>query len=181
MTTTLKYLATPLIIAVVLCASARGQASRATSQPTTQPTTQQGETGRQSGVSERLVGPSEGKKVDSGPQSPWTQWGRTLGALALVVVLIFLARVMLKRFGPISGPQRRDMLDVLARTSVSARHQLLLVRMGRRVVLVGQGPASLTTLSEVTDADEAAALIEAACKVGLKKAVDNAANREGDA
>jgi flagellar biogenesis protein FliO len=165
-----QFAAALLITAVVLCASASGQ--------TTQPTTQAGA----SDMSQRLIGPSEGKRIPTGPQNPWTQWGRTLGALALVVVLIFAARIMLKRFGPISGQQRRDMLDVLARATVSPRHQLLLVRLGRRVVLVGQSPASLTTLSEVTDADEVAALIEAASSSsGLKHAADTAQRREGKA
>ena len=159
-----------LITAVVLCVSASAQ--------TTQPTTRAGV----SDVSKRLVGPSEGKRIETGPQSPWAQWTRTVGAVAVVVVLILVARVMLKRFGPISGQQRRDMLDVLARATVSPRHQLLLVRLGHRVVLVGQSPASLATLSEVTDADEVAALIEAASGgAGLKHAADVAVCREGDA
>ena len=164
----LKHFAAALLItAVVLCASASGQ--------TTQPTTQAGA----SDMANRKVGPSDSRKIESGSQDPWTQWGRTLGALALVVVLIFAARIMLKRFGPVSGGQRRDMLDVLARATVSPRHQLLLVRLGRRVVLVGQSPASLTTLSEVTDADEVASLIEAASSgTGLKHAADTAQRRE---
>ncbi|MDP6544095.1 MAG: flagellar biosynthetic protein FliO [Phycisphaerae bacterium] len=162
-----------LVTAVVLCASAGAQTSR----PTTQPTTRGGVTE----TFRRLVGPSDGNRIEATPQGPWEQWGRTLGALAVVVLLIFVARIMLKRFGPVSGPQRREVLDVLARASVSPRHQLLLVRVGRRVVLVGQGPSSLTTLSEVTDADEVAALIEAVSRVGLKKAVDSDKSREADA
>lgn len=160
-----------LVVAVVLCASASGQTSRPTSQPTTQAAAPD--------MPRRLIGPFDDKKIESGPQNPWAQWGRTLGALALVVVLIFTARIMLKRFGPVSGRQRRDMLDVLARATVSPRHQLLLVRVGRRVVLVGQAPASLTTLSEVTDADEVAALIEAvSSSSGLKQAAEIAQRRE---
>ena len=166
-----------LIIAVALCASARGQTSRSTTQPATQPTTRGGSTD----MSNRLVGPSDGNRIEGAPQGPWAQWGRTLVALAVVVVLIFVARIMLRRFGPVSGPRRPEVLDVLARTTVSSRHQLLLVRVGRRVVLVGQGPSSLTTLSEVTDTDEAAALIEAVGGAGRKKAPDSAPGREGDA
>jgi len=174
MIATLKHLvAAMLVIAVVLCASAAGQ----TTQPTTQPTTQGGGA---TDMSNRLVGPSEGNRIDATPQGPWEQWGRTLLALAVVVVLIFVARIMLKRFGPVSGPQRREVLDVLARASVSPRHQLLLVRVGHRVVLVGQGPSSLTTLSEVTDAEEVAALIEAIAGATPKKAADSVKSREGD-
>ena len=171
----LKYLAaTMLVIAVVLCASAAGQTTR----PTTRPTTQGGGA---TDMSNRLIGPSEGNRIEGAPQGPWEQWGRTLLALAVVVVLIFVARIMLKRFSPVSGPQRREVLDVLARTTVSPRHQLLLVRVGRRVVLVGQAPASLTTLSEVSDAEEVAALIDAIAGAGSGKTVDSAKSREGDA
>ena len=174
MIATLKhYAAAMLVIAVVLCASAGGQ----TSKPTTQPTTR----GGAADMSKRLVGPSEGNRINAEPQGPWARWGRTLAALAVVVVLILAARIMLKRFGPVSGPRRREVLDVLARATVSSRHQLLLVRVGRRVVLVGQSPSSLAALSEVTDAEEAAALIEAASRSGLKKAPDSAPGREGDA
>jgi len=173
MIVTLKHYAVAmLVIAVVLCASARGQ----TSQPTSQPTTR----GGAADMSKHLVGPSGGNRIEATPRGPWAQWGRTLLALAVVVVLILVARMMLKRFGPVSGPRGREVLDVLARATVSPRHQLLLVRVGRRVVLVGQGPSSLATLSEVTDAEEVAALIEAVAGAGRKEAADGATEREGD-
>jgi len=167
----LKQLAVGLVIgSVALCASAASPASRPASGPAA------------SSPSPRLVRPSEDRPVQSGPKDAWSQWARTLAALALVVVLIVIARLMLKRFGPVSGARRRDMLDVLARTAVSSKHQLLLVRVGRRVVLVGQAPGGLTALSEVTQPDEVAALIEAASTdVGLKKLADKAQDREGDA
>lgn len=176
MIVTLKHsAAVMLVIAVVLCASAGGQTSRPTSRPTTR--------GGTTEMSNRLVGPSEGNRIEAAPRGPWAQWGRTLVALAVVVLLIFVARIMLKRFGPVSGPRRREVLDVLARATVSPRHQLLLVRVGRRVVLVGQGPSSLTTLSEVTDSQEVAALIETAsgAKPKKEKAPDSAPEREEDA
>jgi hypothetical protein len=174
MIVTLKYFAAALlIVAVVLCASVQGQ----TTQPTTQPTTQSS-----ADISNRLVGPSDAREIGNSRPGLWAQWARTLGALALVVVLIFVARIMLKRFGPVSGPRRRQVLDVLARSPVSSRHQLLLVKVGRRVLLVGQGPASLTTLSEVTDPEEVASLIEAVGGGGLKKMVGKTvARREGNA
>ena len=175
MIATLKqFAAALLIIAVVLCASAGGQTSRPTAQPTTR--------GGSADISKRMVGPSDGNRIEASPQGPWEQWGRTLLALAVVVALIFAARIMLRRFSPVSGPRRREVLDVLARATVSPRHQLLLIRAGRRVVLVGQGPASLTTLSEIKDTEEVAALIEAVTGAGLnKKTADGEKSREGDA
>lgn len=170
---TLKHIAAALTIsAVVLCASASEQTSRPSGEPTTQSAATE--------LSKRLVGPSDSRKIEDRPISPWSQWGRTLGALALVVVLIFVARMMLKRFGPVSGAGSR-VLDVLASSTVSPRQQLLLVRVGRRVVLVGRSPAAMATLSEVTDPEEVAELVEAASAGGLKKIADNAKAREDDA
>jgi flagellar biogenesis protein FliO len=174
MIATLKHSAAAMLVAAaVLCASARGQ----TSQPTSRPTTQGG---RAADMSKRPVGPPDGDRIDAEPQGPWAQWGRTMAALAVVVVLIFAARIMLKCFGRVSGPQRRQVLDVLARTTVSPRHQLLLVKVGSRVVLVGQGPSSLVTLSEVTDPDQVASLLEAACGAGPRKPAGSAPKPEGD-
>ena len=91
-----------------------------------------------------------------GGSSVWG-WLRTLAALAVVVGLIFGIRLVLRRLGPgaktVAGP---DALKVLARSSLSTRHQLYAVRFGRRVVLVGMGPEGLTALGEITDADEIA-------------------------
>ena len=86
---------------------------------------------------------------------------RTLLALAVVVVLIVGLRIVLRRLRGSSiapaGP-----MSVLARKSVSARQQLLLVRLGKRLVLVGSGPEGMAALMEVSDADEVADLIRQA-------------------
>ena len=81
-----QFAAAMLIIAAGLCASAWGQASA----PATRPSTQTAS----SDMSSRPVGPSEGRQIESGPQSPWTQWFRTLAALALVVLLTLLILVL---------------------------------------------------------------------------------------
>jgi flagellar biogenesis protein FliO len=164
-----QFAAGMLVVTVVMCASALGQATQPAA---TQPAV--------SDISTRPVGPSEGQRIETAPTNPMGQWTRTLGALALVVVLIFLARIMLKRFGPVSGRARRDVLDVLARSAVSPRHELLLVRVGRRVVLVGRSPSAMTTLSEITDRDEAAGLIESVLTGGLKQAAEKLTGPEGE-
>jgi len=97
--------------------------------------------------------------------SDWTGWIRTLAALAVVIALIFVARLILRRFGGRARPgPRGNVLEVLARTSTSTRHQLLVVRMGERIVLVGQGPSGMTALSEITEPDEISRLLSAAGK-----------------
>ena len=100
---------------------------------------------------------AESRRVGrDGGGSVWG-WLRTLAALALVVGLIFAIRLVLRRLGPGGkAPAGSETLKVLARSSLSARHQLYAVRFGRRVVLVGMGPEGLTALGEITDAGEIA-------------------------
>ncbi len=83
-------------------------------------------------------------------------------ALALVVALIYGCRSALKRMGKggvrpgaagVAGP-----VEVLSRTSIGAKQQMLLVRVGKRVLLVGSWPGGMANLGEVTDAGELSAM-----------------------
>lgn len=103
---------------------------------------------------------------------------RTLLALAVVVALIVGLRIALRRFRG-SSVSRTGPMSVLARTSVSARQQLLLVRLGRRLVLVGSGPEGMRALTEVLDADEVADLIRQAGGKADGKAGEGQSSREG--
>jgi flagellar biogenesis protein FliO len=88
-------------------------------------------------------------------------WLRTLGALAAVVGLIFGARWALRRWSPApTGPKKGGPITVVARTGVGGRQQLVLLRLGRRLLLIGNGPSGMTTLAQVTDADEVAELMD---------------------
>ena len=81
-------------------------------------------------------------------------WLRTLGALAVVAGLIFAARWLLRRWGA-SGPAgQAGPMEVLARASVAPRQQLLLVRLGKRLVLIGAGGGTMCMLAEVSDQAE---------------------------
>ena len=113
-------------------------------------------------VEARPVAPAdgvEGGKVGGSGSSLW-DWVRTLVALAVVVGLIFAIRWALRRWGAPGAAVRGGPVDILARRSLSAKHQLYLVRMGGRLLLLGGSGESLTTLAEVTDADEIARLVE---------------------
>ena len=99
------------------------------------------------------------------PLSRETDWGgdgwlRTAGALALVIGLIFLARFALRRFAPGVGKGAGGGdIEILARTNLSARQQLCLVRLGRRLLLIGSGPEGMRTLAEISDPAEVADLL----------------------
>jgi flagellar biogenesis protein FliO len=89
---------------------------------------------------------------------------RTLGALAGVVGLIVLLawgyRAMTGgRLNLLSKPRRPGLIELVSKTSLSARQSLCLVRVGPRLVLIGQSPENLRTLDVIDDADLAARLI----------------------
>jgi flagellar biogenesis protein FliO len=88
-------------------------------------------------------------------------WQQTLLALAAVAALIFVARALLKRTG--AGRSARDVsgaVAVLGRVPMAPRHQLALVRLGERIVLVGMSPEGLSALGEVKDPAEVSRLME---------------------
>ena len=68
----------------------------------------------------------------------------------MVAGLIFAARWFLRRWGA-SGPAgQAGPMEVLARASVAPRQQLLLVRLGKRLVLIGAGGGTMCMLAEVS-------------------------------
>ena len=79
------------------------------------------------------------------------------GVLGLMVVL----RLAVRRFGgPLSGGGRPSgVLEILGRYPIARGQQLVLLKMVGRVVLLHQGRSGVSTLSEITDPDEVAALL----------------------
>lgn len=87
---------------------------------------------------------------------------QTLGALGLVIGLILAARVVLRRWaGPGAAVGGSPVVEVLARTSVGARQSVLLLRLGKRILIVGQSSAGLSPLASVDDPDEVADILTA--------------------
>ncbi len=85
-------------------------------------------------------------------------WWQTILALGLVIVLILATRFGLQRLGVraqlASGP-----IEVLTRMGVGSRQQLMLVRFGERLILVGASQGSLTALAEADGAEEIESLM----------------------
>lgn len=106
------------------------------------------------------VSPMLAAKSEPG-QRPWL---RTMGALAGVVGLIVLLawgyRTMARGNLPLLGKTRRpELIEVISRTPLSARQSVCLVRIGPRLVLVGQSSDTLRTLDVIADPDLAARLV----------------------
>lgn len=89
-------------------------------------------------------------------------WLQTVLALGLVVALIFAARWALKKrqagLGSVGGQQ---VVEVLNRTAVSARQSVLILRVGKRILVVGAGADGMSTLTEISDAEEISAILGA--------------------
>ena len=94
------------------------------------------------------------------PAAPGFDFARVAGALAIVLTLIFALRWLLKRSMHGAGmPGATNAVQVLTRSPVSPRQQVLLVRVGRRLLVVSDCNGQLSPLSEITDPDEVAALV----------------------
>lgn len=87
---------------------------------------------------------------------------RTIGALAGVIGLIVLLRSAMVRFGGPLGRARAPsgVVEVLCRFPLARGQILLLLKVDRRILLVAQTPQGLSTLSEISDAEQVASLVE---------------------
>jgi len=118
---------------------------------------------RDSRVLRRPPGRTSAPLVKKG-QSAGHSWTRTLGALAGVVGLIVLLswgyRAVIGRGLPALGRVRRpELIEVVSRTPLTARQSLCLVRIGPRLVLIGQSHDTLRALDVISDADLVARLL----------------------
>lgn len=115
-------------------------------------------------ASVRRNGSEFAEPPSSGPSSM-----RTIGALGVVIVLIFLTRWAMRkaanRVGGMSsqlGPGGRapsGVLTVLARYPVGRGQSLVLLQMDQRVLLLNQTTQGFQTLAEITDPEEVASLL----------------------
>ena len=138
--------------------------------PTTRPATRPAAAPVCSQVDERLIyrappRPDQTRAATSSSATtrsalPGSDLPRVAGALALVLGLIFALRHLFKRsINPATLPGATTAVQVLTRSHLSPRQQLLLVRVGRRLLVVSDCNGQLNSLSEITDPDEVASLV----------------------
>lgn len=95
-----------------------------------------------------------------GAAAPGMDYSRVLGALAVVLGLIFFLKWCSRYFLPSAGGRRASgAVEVIARAPISPRQQIMLIRVGRRLIVVGDSGAQMNPLCELSDADEVAALV----------------------
>jgi flagellar biogenesis protein FliO len=99
-----------------------------------------------------------------------SEFTRVLGALAAVVGLILLARIVVVRYfpnllrfgGSIGSDRPSGVIEVLARYPLPGAgrgQQLIVLKVARRVLLAHQAGSNVRTLSEMSDPNEVAALL----------------------
>jgi len=106
-----------------------------------------------------------GSATTGGAAAASSSWlGRIQGLwpLAVVLALIGALALLARRILPSrwqGGPGGRGMVEVLGRQHLSARQSVALLRVGRRIVVIGITPDKLTHLDTITDPDEVAELV----------------------
>lgn len=85
---------------------------------------------------------------------------RIVAALAVVLGTIFGLRWIGRRYVTGQGSSRASRaVQVISRTVVSPKQQLMLVQVGRRLVLVGNSGTSMAPLCEISDGEEVTELL----------------------
>src|SRR5688500_18489811 len=85
---------------------------------------------------------------------------RVCAALAAVLGLIFFLRWAARRLYkvPVTG-RPSGAVQVLSRTVLSPKQQLVLLQVGKRVLVVADGGAQMSALCQITEPDEVASLV----------------------
>lgn len=115
--------------------------------------------------------PAMGADRADKPQSQESSsgWLRTVLALVAVITLLVVMKVAVqklagRRGGLVAqlgagGRAPSGVLEVLGRYPVSRGHSLVLLRMDRRILLLGQSSQGFRMLTEVTDPEDVASLL----------------------
>lgn len=97
-----------------------------------------------------------------------------LAVLGLIVICVAAIRKWLPQATRISGG---SVINILARQYLSGKQSLALVKVGKRVVLVGVTPEAMSTLTEISDPEEIASLA-ASLQRGKVDSFSSALSRE---
>lgn len=76
-----------------------------------------------------------------------------------MIGLIFVLRHYGKKIFPAAIAARGQTVRVLARCPLAPRQQVLLIQVGKRIVVAADCASHLTSLCQITDADEVASLL----------------------
>jgi flagellar biogenesis protein FliO len=110
------------------------------------------------GLVSKQAAAQEGAAQGDGGRYGWMV--KTVGALVLVLCLIFAAKAALGRMtGSVSSSGFNPAVEVLSRVAIAPRNHILLIRLGKRVLVLSDSSAGLRKLADVSDPDEVAGLL----------------------
>ena len=91
----------------------------------------------------------------AGEESSGWRYFRALGVVAGVLGVGLVGFWFFRRFipGAITGNDS-SLIKVLSRVPISPRHQVALIRVGERIIVVGVSPERIDRLTEINDPDE---------------------------
>ena len=82
------------------------------------------------------------------------------GTLLIVIASFFILALFLRKVSPQGNRALpKEALECLGRYYLTQKHQVQLLRVGSRIVLVSVMPEGVSTLAEITEPDEAVALL----------------------
>ena len=82
------------------------------------------------------------------------------GSLGIVLGAFFLLVILLRKVSPKGNlPLPKEAFECLGRYFLTQKHQLQVLRLGNRIVLVSVMPDGISTLAEITDPDETVAFL----------------------
>jgi len=107
---------------------------------------------------------------------------RTLGWLVVIVLVAGGGIVALRRMSPGSfHPQNRRLVQVIGRGALGPKHQVVVTRVGERILILGLTSDRIVRLGEVDDPREAVKLLPPEASFAEKVTLTEAAYREEDA
>jgi len=152
--------------------------------------------GAERGAAAEETAADPGSGLRSGGDRPWREraapsgeraafgrkYLRTLGWLAVIILVAGGSVVALRRLAPGSvHPQNRRLVQVIGRGALGPKHQVVVTRVGERILILGLTSDSIVRLGEVEDPREAVKLLPAEQSFAGSVSLSEAAYREEDA
>lgn len=104
--------------------------------------------------------PATNNSAQSPSHSAWML--NTILALGVVVAIILVLRVMLSKItGRPTTQSISPVLEVLDRISLAPRSQVVMVRVGQQILLLGDSPTGLRALAQINEPQQVADLLTA--------------------
>ncbi len=104
---------------------------------------------------------SESATIEPAAASSGPSLARVVGSLGAVAVLIVALGWVYRRFATGAGPAGGAAVSLVSRTMLTPKHQVMVLRVGHRLLVVGDAGHGMNSLCEITDPAEVTAVLSA--------------------